>query len=340
VSSQPGVPIAIPEAAITRIAVVIPCYRVTRHIAGVIGAIGPECWRIYVVDDACPDGSGDFVTANARDARIRVLRNATNQGVGGAVMAGYRAAIADGATVIVKIDGDGQMDPRLLRHFVAPILSGEADYTKGNRFYDFANVARMPRIRIFGNAALSIFAKLSTGYWGVFDPTNGYTAIHARLAQHLPLEKISKRYFFETDVLFRLNTLRAVVVDVPMDAIYGDETSNLPIARVMPEFFAKHARNLLRRLFYNYFLRDVSIASIELVLGTLLLAFGLTFGAYHWIKSAEAGIATPVGTIMLSALSVLAGLQFVMSFVNYDIASVPKRAIHDLLPERSMGDPQ
>src|SRR5207342_489335 len=104
----------------------------------------PECARIYVVDDACPDHSGDFVAANCSDERIRIIRHPTNQGVGGAVMTGYRAALDDGATVIVKIDGDGQMDPRLLLHFIAPIVAGEADYTKGNRFYDLGDVGRMP----------------------------------------------------------------------------------------------------------------------------------------------------------------------------------------------------
>jgi dolichol-phosphate mannosyltransferase len=322
------------QPAAPRIAVVIPCFRVTRHVAGVIAAIGPECERIYVVDDACPDRSGDFVAANCRDERVRILRHSTNQGVGGAVMTGYRAALDDGATVIVKIDGDGQMDPRLLLHFVAPIVAGEADYTKGNRFYDLGDVGRMPWIRIFGNAVLSVLAKLSTGYWGIFDPNNGYTAIHARLVQHLPLARISTRYFFETDILFRLNTLRAVVVDIPMRAVYADETSNLRVSRIVFEFLGKHVRNFGKRLFYNYFLRDMSIASIELVLGSLLLGFGVAFGAYHWLLSAREGVAAPLGTIMLSALSVLTGLQLVLAFLSYDIAAVPRRAIHDLLPER------
>src|SRR5438034_6512860 len=170
-------PSAIEEVGAAGIAVVIPCYRVTRQVADVLAAIGPECGRIYVVDDACPDHSGDFVAANCHDPRICVVRHPVNQGVGAAVMTGYRAAVADGATVIVKIDGDGQMDPRLLRRFVVPIVAGEADYTKGNRFYDLGDVGRMPGARIFGNAVLSILAKLSTGYWGIFDPTNGYTAI-------------------------------------------------------------------------------------------------------------------------------------------------------------------
>ncbi|MDO8341564.1 MAG: glycosyltransferase family 2 protein, partial [Cellvibrio sp.] len=194
-----------------RIAVVIPCYKVTRHILEVISSIGIEVWRIYVVDDACPDGSGKHVEAHCSDQRIRIIYHKCNQGVGGAVITGYRAAIADGAEVIVKLDGDGQMDPRLIPNFIEPILAGDADYTKGNRFFDLEEINGMPKVRLFGNAVLSLMTKLSSGYWDLFDPTNGYTAIHAEVARHLPFSKISHSYFFETDILFRLNTLRAVV---------------------------------------------------------------------------------------------------------------------------------
>ncbi len=204
------------------IAVVIPSFRVTRHILGVIASIGPEVQHIYVVDDACPDASGDHVAQHCSDPRVVVLRHDKNQGVGGAVMTGYQAAIAAGAAVIVKVDGDGQMDGRLIPDFVAPILAGEADYTKGNRFFHLEQLRTMPTMRLFGNAVLSLLNKLSSGYWDVFDPTNGFTALHADAARHLPFSKISRRYFFETDMLFRLNTINAVVVDIPMDAVYGD----------------------------------------------------------------------------------------------------------------------
>jgi dolichol-phosphate mannosyltransferase len=187
--------------------------------------------------DCCPDGSGSFVESNCRDERVVVLRNAKNQGVGAAVVRGYEAAIEDGIDVIVKIDGDGQMDPSLIPDFVAPITAGEADYTKGNRFFDLERVRGMPKVRLFGNAALSFMTKLSSGYWDIFDPTNGYTAIHRDVARHLPFRKISQRYFFETDMLFRLNTLRAVVVDIPMNAKYGDEVSNQEITNIIGGFF-------------------------------------------------------------------------------------------------------
>jgi glycosyltransferase involved in cell wall biosynthesis len=310
------------------IAVVIPSYKVTHHILDVIARVGPEVARIYVVDDQCPEQSGALVRAQCRDPRVVVLEHTENQGVGGAVLTGYRAAIADGARVIVKLDGDGQMDPALIPDFVAPILDGEADYTKGNRFFNLERLRAMPKLRLFGNAVLSLMTKLSSGYWDLFDPTNGYTAIHADAARFLPFDKISRRYFFETDMLFRLNTLGAVVVDVPMDAVYGDEVSNLKISRVATEFAAKHMRNFSKRLFYNYYLRNLSLASIELPLGALLMVFGIVYGITHWVHSADMAVATPAGTVMVAALPILMGAQLILAFLAYDIASVPRRPLH------------
>jgi glycosyltransferase involved in cell wall biosynthesis len=314
--------------SIDKIAVVIPSYKVKEHILAVIAQIGHEVDTIYVVDDCCPVGSGQFVEENCTDPRVKVLRNPENMGVGGAVMTGYRAAIIDGATVIVKIDGDGQMDPGLLQDFVGPILNGEADYTKGNRFYDLEEIHAMPKMRLFGNAALSFLTKLSSGYWDLFDPTNGYTAVHASVAKHLPFDKISRRYFFETDMLFRLNTLRAVVVDIPMDAKYGDEESNLKISQIIGEFALKHLRNFAKRIFYSYYLRNMSLASFELPIGLLLMISGTVIGLSHWSSSLSTGNPTPAGTVMLSALPVILGTQFVLAFLGYDIASVPRRPLH------------
>ncbi len=230
-----------------RIAVAIPCYKVTQHVLGVIQGIGPEVHTIYAVDDACPDGSGRFIEKHNQDPRVRVLFNPENRGVGGAIVTAYKAAIADGVDIVVKIDGDGQMNPALLPQFVRPLLLGEADYTKGNRFFRPESVQSMPPVRLFGNAVLSFMTKLSCGYWNIVDPTDWYTAARTCVLAELPLDKLEKRYFFETDMLFRLNTLRAVVKDIPMDSVYADEESNLKIGKGLPEFLKKHAARLWRR---------------------------------------------------------------------------------------------
>ena len=317
---------------IVKIVVVIPCYRVKAQILDVLERIGPEVVQVYVIDDACPEASGQWVQEHCRDTRVRVLWHSTNLGVGGAMKTGYAEALRSGADVVVKIDGDGQMDPRLIPQFVAPILREQADYTKGNRFYDLEKIGQMPKLRLFGNALLSLAAKLSTGYWNLFDITNGYIAIHAKVLQHLPLKKISNRYFFETDMLFRLNTVRAVAVEIPMDAIYGDEKSNLKIKKILFEFSKKHLENLCKRIFYNYFLRDMTVASLELLGGIILIFFGIVFGGVHWLQSITTGVATPVGTVMLAALPSLIGLQLLLAFIGFDVANVPRRPVYIDLP--------
>jgi glycosyltransferase involved in cell wall biosynthesis len=287
--------------------------------------------NIYVIDDACPEKTGQYVIDNCKDSRVRVIFHEVNKGVGGAVMTGYIAALDSDSDIIVKIDGDGQMSPKLLRYFVLPIEMGECDYTKGNRFYNLEDVNKMPKIRLLGNAVLSFMSKFSTGYWNIFDPTNGYTAIHAKLLKKLPLEKISQRYFFETDMLFRLNTLRAVVLDIPMTAVYGDENSSLKINKILFEFSKKHFINFHKRIFYNYYLREVSIASLELPLGIILFFSGATIGVLKWIDAVNTGIATPLGTVMLTTLAVILGVQFILAFLNYDTNNIPKKCMHKFM---------
>ncbi|MEI6618865.1 MAG: glycosyltransferase family 2 protein [Betaproteobacteria bacterium] len=310
------------------IAVVIPCYRVRHHILDVLQGIGPTVSHIVVVDDACPEMSGKWVQENNQDPRVQVIFHDINRGVGGAVMTGYRTAIESGADILVKIDGDGQMDPALIERFVRPIARGQADYTKGNRFYDLTHLGEMPGLRLIGNAALSFMAKMSTGYWNIFDITNGYTAIHVKVVQLLPLEKISARYFFETDILFRLNLVRALVVDIPMDAKYAGESSSMRIGRIAGEFLWKHVRNFSKRIFYNYFLRDMSVASLELLIGLSMLLFGVVFGVSQWLHSWQSGIGAPLGTVMLAALPTMLGIQFLLAFIGFDVANTPRRAVH------------
>ena len=278
-----------------------------------------------MVDDLCPERSGQHVQQFCTDSRVQVLFHDRNLGVGGAVMTGYRQALTDGCEVVVKIDGDGQMDPALLPSFVWPLTQGLADYTKGNRFFELEGLEAMPKVRLFGNAALSFITKLSTGYWNVFDPTNGYTAIHRDVLARLPLDKVSQRYFFESDMLFRLNILRAVVLDIPMRASYGDEKSSLRVSRVLPEFFLKHLRNMVKRIFYNYYLRDMTMVSIELPLGLALVLGGTGFGLWSWSNSVATGSMSSAGTVMLAALPVILGVQLLLAALNQDIAAVPQR---------------
>jgi glycosyltransferase involved in cell wall biosynthesis len=307
-----------------KVAVVIPCFRVSKQVLSVIAGIGPEVQRIYVVDDCCPDKSGDLVERECKDPRVSVVRHEKNKGVGGAVVSGYRRALSDGCDVAVKVDGDGQMDPTLIPRFLKPIANGHADYTKGNRFFELGPLRKMPAVRLFGNAALSFVSKLSSGYWDVMDPTNGYTAIHASALARLPLDKLDERYFFESDMLFQLGTLRAVVRDVPMAPRYAGESSSLRIGRVLFTFPPKYVARFLKRILYMYFVRDFNAGTLQLCFGLPSLLFGIGFGVQHWVASGLTMERASSGTVMLAALPTLLGSQLLLGALLFDVNNVPR----------------
>jgi dolichol-phosphate mannosyltransferase len=309
-----------------RICVVIPAFKVKSHILGVIDLIGPEVEKIIVVDDACPEKSGHYVKANIDDPRVEVIFHEVNLGVGGAVKTGYTRALEIGTDIVVKLDGDGQMDPSKILDLTKPIFLGRANYTKGNRFSDVEAVIKMPKVRILGNLGLSFMTKLSSGYWQIFDPNNGFTAISVELLRKVTLDKVDDGYFFESDMLFRLNLVGADVEDVFMSAIYNHEKSNLKVRRVLIEFPLKHTRNFTKRIIYSYYLRDFKLASLELPLGIFLGGFGFILGIYSWIHALVSSTPTENGTLILIALSVLSGLQLTLAFFNYDMMPIRSKA--------------
>jgi dolichol-phosphate mannosyltransferase len=182
-------------------------------------------------------------------------------------------------------------------------------------------------VRLVGNAMLSLVNKAASGYWDVMDPTNGYTAIHRKALSMLPLDKLDERYFFESDMLFRLATIRAVVRDVPMPARYEGEPSSLRIGRVAITFPVKYLRAVFKRLFYSYFLRDFNAASLQFLLAIVLGTAGVAFGIVKWIESNVTGVPATSGTVMLAALPTLVAIQLLLSALHYDIGNVPREPL-------------
>ncbi len=230
---------------------------------------------------------------------------------------------------MVKLDGDGQMTPSFIPKLIGPILRKEADYVKGNRVFNLEFLRKMPGMRRFGNSMVSFISKISSGYWNIMDPANGYTAISAAALKYLPLDKIDPRFFFESDMLFRLNTIRAVVRDMPFPAEYGNEISNLSIPSVLFRFPFKYLNRFFKRIFYTYFLRDFNIGSLELVLAFLFMTFGFIFGTIHWIESIQTHQPATAGTVFLAGLPVILGFQSFLAFLHYDVGNVPQKAITD-----------
>jgi dolichol-phosphate mannosyltransferase len=314
------------------IAAVVPAYRVEGEIADVLRGIPSFIRHVIVVDDASPDSTSDIVAALARhDRRLILLRHDHNQGVGGALVTGFRKALEIGAQIIVKIDGDGQMDVSHLPELILPLIEGKADYTKGNRFRDFVALQKMPLIRRLGNMGLGFLAKAATGYWNIFDPTNGFLAIRSTVLAQLSLERIDHSYYFETSMLANLYLLGAVVCDVPMPARYQGEASSLIIRRVLFEFPLKLSSTFFRRIVLKNFIYDFSMETMYVIVGLPLLLFGLIFGIIKWIQYASRNIPAPTGTVMLPTLTVLLGIQLLLSAVESDLRSVPKQPLCESL---------
>lgn len=306
------------------IAVVIPCYRVERQIASVITNLPPYLKYVVVVDDASPDQTSEIIRKFAQnDRRIHLICHEKNQGVGGAMITGFQKALELGAQIIVKVDGDGQMDAAHLPDLLHPLITAQADYAKGNRFRDFQALQSMPLVRRMGNMALAFLTKAATGYWNLFDPTNGFVAIRSTVLAQLPLNQVDRTFFFETSMLANLYLIGAVVKDIPIPARYQGEGSNLSIRRTLLEFPFKLLKILLRRLILRNLIYDFSMASIYLFTGIPLLLFGLIFGSTRWYYYASRNIPAPTGTVILPTLSVLLGIQFLIAAIEIDLRSVP-----------------
>lgn len=311
------------------ICVIIPCYKVKRQILDVIENIPSIVDKIIAIDDKCPDQSGKYILENCSDPRLEVIFHETNQGVGGALLTGYTKAIKLEDGIIIKLDGDGQMDPKFIPSLISPILAGKADYTKGNRFYFIRALKVMPKLRLIGNTALSFINKLVTGYWNIMDPTNGYTAISSKCLKHLPLQRIASNYFFESDMLFRLSTISAVVKDVPMLPKYDDEESSLSVINTLLTFPRRYTKCFFKRIMYNYYLRDFNMGSLFLSIGLPLFIFGICFGLTHWYISVSNQTEAPTGTIMIAAISLIMGFQSILFFLQYDISVIPKETFSE-----------
>jgi dolichol-phosphate mannosyltransferase len=317
-----------------RIAVVIPCYRVTAHIVEVVNGIPPFIDCIFAVDDACPQNSGRVLQKQCADPRLQVLFHENNQGVGGATITGYQAALAADCDVIVKMDGDGQMDPAYLPRLLRPITTGHADFTKGNRFYDLDALRQMPLIRRMGNLGLTFLTKAASGYWNVADPTNGYTAVHASALRMLNLDRLSRRYFFETSVLIQLNIVRAVAHDVPIPARYGSETSSLNIWRAFFGFPPRLVAGLFQRLFWRYFVYDINAVTVLLMTGLLSAGFGITFGAIRWFVGQAEHQFQSAGTVAVALLPTLLGFQMLFQALQLDVVDRPAVPLSRLIDDQ------
>lgn len=303
-----------------KIAVAIPCYKVEQHLERVVQGLPAFVDIIILVDDCSPDRTGALVDRLAvSDSRIVALHHTENRGVGGAMKTAFAKAVEMGADVVVKLDGDGQMDAS----YIASLVEGlrEADFAKGNRLFDRQMLRCMPMVRRIGNMGIGFMVKAASGYWNVSDPVNGFFAIRTATLSQMDMQRVADRYFFESSMLIEMHYAGARVSEVPMPAIYADETSNLSIGKTLFSFPPKLIAAWIRRLHLSYFVYDFNICSLYLLVGLPSFLFGLVFGLVNWIHYASLGSPSPTGTIMVAVLTFVLGFQMLLAAAQYDITT-------------------
>jgi len=296
---------------------VIPTYRSRATIARVVERALGVVDAVVVVDDCCPDRSGDAVEPSER---VSVIRHAVNRGVGGATKTGIAAALELGADIVIKIDADDQMDVVHVPQMVAVMERyPEVDLVKGNRFADPLTLRTMPRTRLIGNAGLTFLVKFSSGYWTITDPTNGFIALRGDALRRMDVSALADRYFFEIDLLCALGLRRRTICELEMPAIYAGETSSLSIPAVLFSFPPKLLVRFFKRLLVNYLIVEINVGSLCGAFGIPLLIFAVLFGGHEWYTSVSTGVSRPTGTIVLSLLLFMIGFQLSLQALLYDV---------------------
>lgn len=311
--------------------VVIPCYDAQDTIQGVIESLPEWVDQIIAVDDCSEDGTAQLL-ATLCEPRLIILTHTINRGVGGAMKTGYNEGLKGNAEIFIKVDSDGQMDPSQIWRLLEPILRRQANFTKGNRFLHLKQLKSMPSQRRFGNVLMSFLSKTATGYWNIFDPANGFTAIDRSALEALDFDRLAEGYYFETSMLAALYEVRAPVCDVSIPARYQGEISHLSETQIALEFSFRLLGTFFHRMKSTYFMQDFNAVSVFIIAGLISSLFGIVWGAVQWGIASRAGVTASTGTVMIAVLPIMLGIQLLLQAIVLDVQSVPKDFVDEKSP--------
>jgi glycosyltransferase involved in cell wall biosynthesis len=301
-----------------RVAVVVPAHDEERLVVETLTGIPELVDRIYVIDDASADGTGDRARALG-DSRVEVIRHEQNLGVGSAIVTGYRRALEEEIDVTCVMAADNQMDPSELAALVEPVAKGEVEYAKANRLFSGEAWTVIPRTRFFGNAVLSLLTKIASGYWHVADSQAGYTAISLDALRRLDLGRLYPRYGFPNDMLVHLNVQNARVRDIPSRPIYDvGEESGIRLRSVVPRISWLLFKGFWWRMAQKYVIRDFHPLVFFYAFGVLMTLVGFLLGVLEVVLRIFGNEITPA-TIVLVALLLIAGLQLTLFAMWFDM---------------------
>ena len=305
------------------VAAVVPAYKEESMIATVITTMPEYVDHIVIVDDCSPDGTSDVVRALG-DPRVTLIRHEVNKGVGGAIITAHKAAVELGSDVNVVMAGDAQMDPAYLPDLLDAVTSGGYGFAKANRFFRADSYDGMPGYRVFGNIVLSFMTKFASGYWQLFDPQNGYTAIRTSVFQKISLDRVANRYSFENDLLIHLNIAGVSAVDVPIPAVYGNEVSSIKLTKVVPELLSLLFKGFWRRIWYRDILWSFSPVALLLLVGSFLTLCSIIAGIWILAMTIGPDVAT-AGTVLVAVTPFVVGVQMLVSALQLDIQATPDK---------------
>jgi glycosyltransferase involved in cell wall biosynthesis len=302
------------------VAVVVPAHDEEGLVATTLSGIPAFVDRIYVVDDASEDATSERAE-DVGDARVEVIRHDRNEGVGAAIVTGYRRALEDAIDVTCVMAADNQMDPADLEAIAGPVARGEVDYAKANRLVTGEAWRLIPRTRYLGNAALSFLTKIASGYWHVADSQAGFTAIALTTLRSLDLGRVYRRYGFPNDMLVHLNVVNARVRDIPSRPVYGiGERSGIRYRHVVPKISWLLWKAFFWRMREKYVIRDFHPLVLFYALGFVATVCGLALGLVE-LGYRIAGYEVSVGTVVLIALLLISGSQFTLFAMWFDMES-------------------
>lgn len=299
------------------VCIVVPAYNEEKLIGKVLSAMPDYVDSIIVTDDGSKDNTTGVVRS-FNDKRIILLIHEKNLGVGASIASGYSKAIEIGADIISVMAGDAQMDPIYLPKLLDPIIEGHADYTKGNRLLFRSHRKSMPKFRFVGNAILSFLTKVSSGYWHVMDPQNGYTAISRGALEKIDLDDIYKGYGYCNDILVKLNVFAVRVKDIEIPAVYGEEKSKIKVPKYILRLSYLLSKKFFWRLKEKYVMRNFHPLVLFYMLGLTLVPIGLLLGLYViYFRETVGAISIP--TIILTTLLIVVGFQFILFAMFFDM---------------------
>jgi glycosyltransferase involved in cell wall biosynthesis len=303
-----------------KIGVVVPAYNESKLIANTLTTMPSLVDTIIVVDDKSNDMTADIIKEIAkRDRRVTMIQHEVNQGVGGAIVTGYKKAVELEIDVTAVMAGDGQMDPNDLTNIIDPVANGDADYTKGNRLFQGDAWSMIPHYRYFGNSFLSLLTKIASGYWHIADSQTGYTAVSLKVLKKLHLNTIYKRYGMPNDMLIKLNQYDFRVKDIHVRPVYNiGEKSEIKLFKVIPKISWLLIKGFWKRLFFKYVIKDFHPLIFFYILSFILLGASVPLAIrlfYIWFLIGD----MPDMTAMALIFTLISGLQTLFFGMWFDM---------------------